>query len=205
MSSVVASGSRYRTLLLGAFVTLGGLVVGLVIAIVLFRDGLPSPNYFQTERALADISGFLAVGLTVASGVMMPFKKPILARTRDRTGLRWVHYIVAGAGGFFIVLHIIWSLSFFLTLQVLLGAASTGAVLFIWITGIILVEDLRTFLPYHSFLTLVGVFLMLVHTYSAGVDIPYLTPDVSLAMLALVAIVGVAGEIVHFLRSRRLS
>jgi len=203
MPSELAVVSRRLTLMLAGFVVLAGLVVGLVMAIVLFWGGLPSSDYFQTERALADGSGFLATGLTVVSGAMMPFKKSILARTRDRTGLRWIHYIVAGAGGFFIVLHIVWSLSFFLTLQVLLGAAAMGVVLFIWITGAILIEDLRTFLSYHNLLTLIGVVLIVMHTYSAGLDIPYLTPDVSLAMVALVAVLGVAGEIAYFVRSRR--
>jgi len=197
----LAGLSRRLTLLLAGLVVVAGLVVGLVMAVVLFWSGLPSFDYFQTERFLADLTGFLGAGLTISSGVIMPFKKQVLAWTRDRWGLRWMHYIVAGAGGFFIALHIALSLALFLTLQYLLGVAATGGVVFIWITGMILVEELR-WSTFHSLLSLIGVVLIVFHTFTANVDIPDLSPDVAYSMLAVVAITGVVGEIVHFLRAR---
>ena len=198
----MAHVSRRLTLYLAALVVLAGLVVGLVMAVVLFWNGLPSSDYFQTEQFLADASGFLAAGLTVSSGAIMPFKKQILARTRDRSGLRWMHYIVAGAGGFFMALHIALSLAFFLNLQYLLGAAATGGVLFIWITGMILVQELK-WSTYHDLLSLIGVDLIVFHTYTASVGIPNVSPDVAGGMIAVVAITGVIGEIINLVRSRR--
>ncbi len=198
----MATSSRRLTLVLGALVGLAGLVVGLVMAVVLFWSGLPSPDYFQTERFLADTTGFLGAGLTISSGAIMPFKKQVLAWTRDRWGLKWIHYIVAGAGAFFMTLHIALSLTFFLTLQVLLGAAATGGVLFVWIVGMILIEDLR-FSVYHSLLSLIATVLVVFHTFTAGLGIPDMTPSVALSMVAAVAIAGVAGEIVHFFNRAR--
>jgi len=200
--ATTATVSRRMTLYIAALVVLAGLVVGLVMAVILFWGGLPAFDYFQTERFIADLTGFLAAGLTVSSGVIMPFKKQVLAWTRDRWGLRWMHYIVAGAGGFFMVLHIALSLAFFLNLQYLLGVAATGGVLFIWITGMILVEELR-WSTYHSLLSLIGVVLIVFHTYTATVATPDISPDIVLGMLALVAITGVVGEIINLLRSRR--
>lgn len=189
------------TLLLGALVTVAGLLVGLVMAVILFWGGLPTADYFQTEQFLADLTGFLAAGLTISSGAIMPFKKQVLAWSRDRWGFRWIHYIVAGAGGFFMVLHIALSLAFFLTLQVLLGAAATGGVLFVWITGMILVEELR-FSVYHSLLGLIAVVLVVFHTFTAGLSVPNITSTLALSMVAAVAILGVVGEIIHLLRTR---
>ena len=188
-------GLRYHTLILG------GLVVLLVVSIVLVR--MVPFYYYRETGALADIFGFLALGLIVATGVLMVFKRQLLGRTRNPDGLRLVHVILAGLGGAFLVLHAVLFLVDPLSLPVLLGYVATGVALSVWITGIVLLEELRTSLLYHSIFSLVGVFLILLHTFAAGRNIPIMIAGVSLSLVALVVLFGAAGQAAQALRGRR--
>jgi hypothetical protein len=182
----MSEGPRYHRLILG------GLVALLVASVVIVRE---IPLYYYRETgALADIFGFLALAMIVATGVLMVFKKQILARTRNPGGLRLVHVVVAGLGGVFLVLHAVLFLLFPLSLPVLLGYVATGVALLVWITGIVLLEELRTSLLYHGLFSLVGVFLILLHTFAAGRNIPVVLAGISLSLVALVVLFGAAGQ-----------
>ncbi len=132
----------------------------------------------------ANVAGYAALILIIATAVLMLFKKPIVRRMRDPDLLRGIHIAVAGLGGAFLVFHVTFFLLFPLSIPVLFGYVATYAALAIWITGTFFFERLRSSVFYHGLLSLVGIALMVVHVFSAGKALP---DDVAGVVLILMA------------------
>src|ERR1700680_935829 len=144
----------------------------------------PSPYTFRLG-SLADLFGFLALALIAATGALMLFKTSLTTWMRGPERLWRLHVVIAGAGGFFLGLHVVLFLAFPLSLPVLLGYAATGAALFVWITGGIYFQGVRSSMFYHGLLSIGAIFLMIVHTFGAGRNIPVELSGVSLALIAV--------------------
>jgi len=138
------------------------------------------PSLFRTG-SLADLFGFLALALIAATGVLMLFKTGLTSRMGTPERLWRVHIVIAGAGGLFLGLHVALFLAFPLSLAVLLGYAATGAALFVWITGGIYFQGVRNSTFYHGLLSIGAIFLMVVHTFGAGRNLPVEFSGLSLA------------------------
>jgi hypothetical protein len=158
--------------------------------LVLFQAG-PRP-YFFGIGGLADLSGFLALALIAATGVLMLFKKPLGAWMGSPEALWRLHILIAGAGGVFLGLHVVLFLAFPLSLPVLLGYAATGAALFVWITGAVYFQAVRNSMFYHGLLSIGGIFLMILHTFGAGRNIPVELSGLSLALTAVAVLAVVS-------------
>ncbi len=161
------------------------------LGILLMLELVPRP-YFFGLGSLADLFGFIALGLIVATGALMLFKRPLTAWMGSPERLWRLHVVVAGVGGAFLGLHVVLFLSFPLSLPVLLGYAATGAALFVWITGAIYFQGVRNSMFYHGLLTIGGIFLMVVHTFGAGRNIPVELSGISLAATAIVVLAVVS-------------
>jgi hypothetical protein len=133
---------------------------------------------------LADISGYLALVLIAAAGVLMLFRKPLLRYLKDPELLRGIHVAVAGAGGAFLVFHVAFFLLFPLSLPVLFGYFATYAALAIWVTGVFFFEGLKGSLFYHGLLSLIGIALMVIHVFSAGRGLPDVVAGAVLVVMA---------------------
>jgi hypothetical protein len=162
----------------------------------------PRPYLFGVG-SLADLSGFLALVLIAATGVLMLFKRSLTARMGSPESLWRLHIVIAGAGGFFLGLHVVLFLAFPLSLPVFLGYAATGAALFVWITGAVYFQGVRNSMFYHGLLSIVGIFLMVVHTFGAGRNIPMELSGISLAAIAIVVFAGVARQIAQVWRAEK--
>lgn len=132
----------------------------------------------------ANLAGYAALILIIATGVIMLFKRAILRRMKDPGLLRTVHIVVAGLAGVFLVFHVVFFLLFPLSIPVLFGYVATYAALAIWITGTFYFEGLRNSMFYHGLLSLVGIALMAVHVFSAGRTLPDDVAGVVLVMMA---------------------
>jgi hypothetical protein len=160
------------------------------LAILLLLPRLPL-RFFGLGY-LADVFGFLALALIAATGVLMLFKKRLAARMGSPEMLWRVHIAIAGAGGMFMGLHVVIFLAFPLSLPIFFGYAATGAALFVWITGGIYFQGIRNSMFYHGVFSTIGIFLMVLHTFGAGRNIPMELSGISLAAIALAVIAGVA-------------
>lgn len=180
---------RFSTviLLLVSLFTLG--------AIILFQL---APRRFFTFGigSLADLFGFVALALIAATGVLMLFKKSLAPWMSNPERLWRLHIVVAGAGGVFLGLHVALFLAFPLSLPVFLGYAATGAALFVWLTGSIYFQAVRNSMFYHGLLSIGAIFLMVVHTFGAGRNISMELSGLSLALIAVVVLAGVAWKLV---------
>jgi hypothetical protein len=170
------------TLLLVSVFSLGVLLL-LMLGPLPYRFGIGS---------LADLFGFLALALIAATGVLMLFKNILTAWMGSPERLWRLHVVIAGAGGFFLGLHVVFFLAFPLSLPVFLGYAATGAALFVWITGGVYFQGVRNSMFYHGLLSTGAIFLMVVHTFGAGRNIPMELSGVSLALIAVTVLAGVA-------------
>jgi hypothetical protein len=141
-------------------------------------------TFLYTYTYFANICGYLALILISATGVMMVFRRPLVRLLRDGELLRNLHVIVAGAGGAFLVVHVVFFLLFPVSLPILFGYVATYAALAVWITGALFLEGMRGSLFYHGLLSLIGIALMVIHVFSAG---RALGDVVSGAVLILVA------------------
>jgi hypothetical protein len=156
----------------------------------------PRPYLFRIG-SLADLFGFLALALIAATGVLMLFKKSLTAWMGSPERLWRLHVVIAGAGGLFLGLHVVLFLAFPLSLPVLLGYAATGAALFVWITGAVYFQGVRNSMLYHGLLSIGGIFLMVVHTFGAGRNIPMELSGISLALIAVAVLAGVTWRLVR--------
>jgi hypothetical protein len=178
---------------IGRFSTVGLVSVFLFSlgALLLLRLA-PRPSFvFGAAGSLADLFGFLALALIAATGVLMLFKARLTARMGSQEALWRLHIVIAGAGGMFLGLHVVFFLAFPLSLPVLLGYAATGAALFVWITGGIYFQGVRNSTFYHGLLSIGAIFLMVVHTFGAGRNIPVELSGISLALIAVAVLAGV--------------
>ncbi len=179
----------------------------LLILLTLFSLGFlfivivsPSPRLFELG-SLADLFGFLALGLVAATGAMMLFKAPLAVWLGSSERLWRLHVVIAGAGGFFLGLHVVIFLAFPLSLPVLLGYGATGAALFVWVTGGVYFQGVRNSMFYHGLLSIGAIFLMVVHTFGAGRNIPMELSGISLALIAIIVLAGVARQVVKTWKS----
>ena len=177
---------------IGRFSTLGLVLVCLFsLGVLLYLQLSPRPFFFFGIGSLADLFGFLALALIAATGVLMLFKRRLTAWMGSPERLWRLHVVIAGAGGFFLGLHVVLFLAFPLSLPVLLGYAATGAALFVWITGGIYFQGVRNSMFYHGLLSIGAIFLMLVHTFGAGRNIPVDLSGITLALIAVAVLAGV--------------
>ena len=153
--------------------------------------------YLFAIGSLADLFGFLALALIAATGVLMLFKKRLTAWMGNPERLWRLHIVIAGAGGVFLGLHVVLFLAFPLSLPVLLGYTATGVALFVWITGGIYFQGVRNSMFYHGLLSIGAIFLMVVHTFGAGRNIPMELSGISLAVMAVAVLAGVTWRLVH--------
>jgi hypothetical protein len=151
--------------------------------------------------SLADLFGFLALALISATGILMLFKKRLTTWMGNPERLWRLHIVIAGAGGFFLGLHVVLFLAFPLSLPVLLGYGATGAALFVWITGGIYFQGARNSMFYHGLLSIGAIFLMIVHTFGAGGNIPVELSGLSLALIAVAVLAGVTWQLVKAWRA----
>jgi len=182
---------------IGRFSTVTLVLVALFSLGVLLLLSLSRGPYLPGIPSLPDLFGFLALFFVAATGVMMLFKKPLTLWMGNPERLWRLHIAIAGAGGFFLGLHVVLFLAFPLSLPVLLGYAATGAALFVWVTGAVYFQGVRNSMFYHGLLSLGGIFLMVVHTFGAGRNISMEVSGVSLAALALALLVGVTWRLVR--------
>ncbi|MDA4133301.1 MAG: hypothetical protein OK454_09295, partial [Thaumarchaeota archaeon] len=117
------------------------ILVGVTVALGLAQ--LTPLTFLYSYAYFANISGYLALILIAATGVLMLFRRPLLRYLKDPELLRNIHVTVAGLGGAFLVVHVVFFLLFPLSLPVLFGYFATYAALAIWITGALLLEGLR--------------------------------------------------------------
>lgn len=151
--------------------------------------------------SLADLFGFLALALIAATGVMMLFKRQLAAWMGSPERLWRLHIIIAGAGGVFLGLHVVLFLAFPISLPVFLGYAATGAALFVWITGGVYFQGARNSMFYHGLLSIGAIFLMVVHTFGAGRNIPPELSGLSLALTAVALLAGVTWSLARAWRA----
>jgi len=180
------------------------LVSSFSLGVLLLLHLAPRPSLFGIG-SLADLFGFLALALIAATGVLMLFKKSLTAWMGSPEMLWRLHIVVAGAGGLFLGLHVVLFLAFPLSLPVLLGYGATGAALFVWITGGIYFQGARNSMFYHGLLSIGAIFLMVVHTFGAGRNIPVELSGLSLALIAVALLAGVTWRLVKAWKAEGVS
>ncbi len=150
------------------------------------------------EHIIADLSGFLALILIVATAVLM-FARKRFSKSPNRGLINKIHIAVAFLGGVFLVIHAEYFIRAPITnFGVLTGYVSTGVALIVWFTGFSFLERLRYSLLYHGSLSLFAIALMVVHSVNLGFSIPLYISEVLLAITATALIVRAAQHLLRF-------
>jgi hypothetical protein len=123
---------------------------------------------------LGDAFGFLALGLITFTAIFMLIRKKLLKLTRNLELLRKLHIFAGAAGGFFLVLHASYFISWPLTEGIILGYVSTAVATVVWLTGTAFLERFRDSLFFHGTLSMAAISLMVIHAASAGINFPVL-------------------------------
>ncbi len=119
-----------------------------------------------------DIFGFLALVFIAFTSVFMLLRKKLLKYTRNLDRLRRIHIYSATVGGFFLILHFAYFVTWPLTTPILLGYVSAAAAAIVWITGTAFLERFRDSFFYHGSLSMAAISLMVIHAASAGINLP---------------------------------
>ena len=191
---------------IGRFSTISLVLVTLFsLGVLLLLGFAPRPYFLFGIASLADLFGFLALALIAATGVLMLFKGRLTVWMGSPERLWRLHIVIAGAGGLFLGLHVVLFLAFPLSLPVLLGYTATGAALFVWITGGIYFQGVRNSMFLHGLISIGAVFLMVVHTFGAGRNIPVELSGISLALTAVALLAGVTWRLAKAWRADGVS
>jgi len=167
------------------------ILTGFVVGSILIAFSNPFPlGFLYPETVFAEISGFAALFLVAATGMMMFFRKQILRSTKDPEALRDLHVVIAALGGLFLIIHVGFFLLMRLTLPVLFGYIGGYVAFVVWVAGAVYLEGYRSSLFYHGLLSLIAVSLIVVHVVSAGRDIPVLASGIALVVIAAVVVIG---------------
>jgi len=122
---------------------------------------------------LGDIFGIIALALMSVTAVLMLLRKKILKRVKNLELVRRIHVAIAAMAGLFLILHVAYFVSYPVTLAVLMGYVSAAIALVVWLTGTAFLERFRDSLYFHGTLSLSAISLMVIHSASAGLNIPF--------------------------------
>lgn len=136
---------------------------------------------------LGDLFGIFALVLISATAVFMLLRRLILKRFKNLDAIRRIHIAIAGLAGLFLILHVAYFVSYPVNLEILFGYISAGLALVVWLTGTAFLERFRDSLYFHGTLSLSAISLIVIHSSTAGLNVPF-----ALAEAILVGTTGVA-------------
>jgi hypothetical protein len=114
-------------------------------------------------------------------------RRQLLKVTTNLNLLRKIHIYSAALGGFFLILHAAYFITWPLTSAITLGYVSTAFAGVVWITGTAFLERFRESLFFHGTFSLGAIALMIIHAFSAGLNIPIVAAYIMLLLsMALV-------------------
>jgi hypothetical protein len=142
----------------------------------------------NTGLMLGDVFGLLALALISATAVIMLLRRRILKRFKNLDLLRRIHIAIAGLGGLFLVLHVAYFITWPLNIEILLGYLSATLALVVWVTGTAFLERFRDSLYFHGTLSLSAISLMVIHSASAGLNVPFALAETVLGGTTMLAI-----------------
>jgi hypothetical protein len=141
--------------------------------------------------AEANVFGFLAVALIAASALFMLLRGRILKITRNLQLIRVTHIVISTLAGLFLLLHVIYFISYPITNGIILGYASFVIALVVWLTGSAFLEKMRGSLFFHGTLSIVLLSLALMHAATTGINLPPLFSELVLGSTVVVVLTNV--------------
>jgi hypothetical protein len=121
---------------------------------------------------IGDIFGFLAVIFTGLSAFLMVARSKILKITRNLQGIRLFHIAISFLAGLFMLLHISFYLNYPMNTGIILGYATVGTAIIVWLTGSAFLEKVKDSLLFHGSLSIVLISLALIHAASSAANFP---------------------------------
>jgi hypothetical protein len=141
-----------------------------------------------------DIFGILALILISFTAVFMLFRRTLLKLTKKLDILRKIHIYAGTLGGFFLVLHVAYFISYPLSDAIVLGYIAAAAAAVVWITGTAFLERFKDTLFYHGSISLAAISLMVIHAASSGSNIPSELAYAALGITSIVVLVKALGH-----------
>ena len=139
--------------------------------------------------------GFLAVAFIAASALFMFLRGKILKLTRNLQLIRSIHIAISALAGVFLLLHVLYFISYPLNYGIILGYASFAIAIVVWLTGSAFLEKIRGSLFFHSSLSIVVVSLALMHAASTGINLPLIFSELVLGTTVVVVISNMAYQL----------
>lgn len=139
--------------------------------------------------------GFLAVTFIATSALFMFLRGKLLKLTRNLQLIRTVHIAISALAGLFLVLHVIYFVSYPLNEGIILGYASFGLAIVVWVTGSAFLEKVRGSLYFHSSLSIVVISLALMHAATTGINLPLIFSELVLGTTVVVVISNMAYQL----------
>lgn len=139
--------------------------------------------------------GFLAIALIATSALFMFLRGKILKLTRNLQLIRIVHIAISALAGLFLLLHVIYFISYPINDGIILGYASFAIAIVVWLTGSAFLEKMRGSLFFHSSLSIVVVSLALMHAASTGINLPLIFSVLVLGTTFVVVISNMAYQL----------
>ena len=144
------------------------------------------------SATIGDIFGFAAVIFTGISAFLMVARSKILKITKNLHAIRVVHISISFLAGLFMLLHASYYISYPLNTGIVLGYATIGVSLVVWLTGSAFLERVKDSLLFHGSLSIVLISLALIHAASSSLNFPAIFSEIMIfaAVGVLLANIG---------------
>lgn len=144
--------------------------------------------------AEANAFGFIAVSLIAVSALFMLLRGQLLKITRNLPLIRSAHIAISTLAGLFLLLHVIYFVSYPFNAGILLGYASFSLALVVWLTGTAFLEKVRGSLFFHGTLSVVVISLALLHAASTGINLPLVFTELAIGATVIVVVSNMAHQ-----------
>ncbi len=114
----------------------------------------------------------MAVIFTGISAFFMVARSKLLKITKNLQAIRVAHIAISFLAGLFMLLHISYYLNYPLNTGIILGYATVGVSVIVWLTGSAFLERVKDSLLFHGSLSIVLISLALIHAASSAANFP---------------------------------
>lgn len=148
----------------------------------------------MTTIALGDLFGFVAILLIIVTALFMVFRGKILKLTRNLVAIRGIHIAISTGAGLFLILHVLYYISWGLTTGILVGYAAFVTSIVVWVTGMAFFEKVRDSLLFHSALAIGLISLVLIHAASTSGNIPIIFSEIMIITTIAILLANVVQQ-----------
>ena len=143
---------------------------------------------------LGDVFGFAALILVALTAIFMVIRGKLLKLTKKLSLIRSIHVGIATGAGLFIILLVLYYISWPVTTGVIVGYAAFATSIVVWISGSAFLERVKDALFFHGALSIGLISLILIHAASASGNIPIFFSEIMVGTTVVILLANIGQQ-----------